>query len=89
VFPLTTPSTLIVGVGSRPGELTGVTKDKDDGAEGALLSPPLDPLVVLESEGLLQEAKEIRKRYIVDLLKNETSTSDCLHIFCSSKSLNH
>jgi hypothetical protein len=40
VFPLITPSTLTVGVESRPGELPGVTKDRDEGVEGDDLDPP-------------------------------------------------
>ena len=56
VFPLTTPPTLIVGVGSRPGELPGVTKDKDDGAEGAVVTTTPPPL---ESPPL-QEARSMR-----------------------------
>jgi hypothetical protein len=60
VFPFTTPPTLIVGVESRPGELPGVTKDKDDGAEGAVvtITPPPPPL---ESPPL-QEARIMREQ---------------------------
>ncbi len=50
VFPLTTPLTLIVGVGLEPGEPCGVTKDNDVGAEGAVVTggavtppPPVSP----------------------------------------------
>ena len=58
VFPLTTPPTLIVGVESRPGELPGVTKDKDDGAEGAVVTTTPPP-PTLESPPL-QEARIIK-----------------------------
>jgi hypothetical protein len=48
VFPLTTPLTLIVGVGLEPGEPCGVTKDNDDGAEGAVVTAiPLLELCIL------------------------------------------
>ena len=56
VFPLSTPPTLIVGVESRPGELPGMTKDKDDGAEGVVVTttPPL------RGSPPLQEARSIK-----------------------------
>jgi hypothetical protein len=51
-----TPSTLTVGVESRPGELPGVTKDKEPGIEGE----DLDPSPPLQAEKRIKAQKTNR-----------------------------
>ena len=46
----------MVGVGLEPGEPCGVTKDKDDGAEGAVVTA----IPLLELSPPLQEEKRIK-----------------------------
>jgi hypothetical protein len=61
VFPLETPATLIVGVKSKPEEVSGSTKTSDVGAEGTegRVTPPS-----LDFSSPLQEKRRVHKQKI-------------------------
>jgi hypothetical protein len=58
VSPLITPLTLIVGVKLRPDELSGSTKDNDDGAVTVTFSSSEPPLPLQEERRIKAQINE-------------------------------